>query len=70
MRMLELQRSSASRSVRERILEKTDVLVNEDVDERLSRAWGRSSWINKVGRGREEGLIGENGRKEFRLWSK
>jgi hypothetical protein len=49
MRMLELQRSSASRSaVRERILEKTDVLVNEDVDEGLSRARGGSSWINKV----------------------
>jgi hypothetical protein len=48
MRMLELRGSYASRSVGEKILEKTDELVNEDVDERLPGRWSGSPRINEV----------------------
>ena len=49
MRMLELRGSYTSRSVGEKILEKTDVLINEDVDEWFPGSWSGSPWINQVG---------------------
>ena len=47
--MLELRDRSTSRLVGEKFLEKTDELVNENVNERLPGRWSGTPWINKVG---------------------
>jgi hypothetical protein len=48
MRMLELRGHTPQGQSEKKILEKTDELVNEDVDERLPGRWSGSPWINEV----------------------
>ena len=54
MRMFELRKL---RLGGERILERTDVLINEDVYQRLSGVWSGSSWVDKAGRRRLKRLV-------------
>jgi hypothetical protein len=49
MRMLELRGDPPQGQSDRKFWKKTDVLVDEDVDERLPGRWSGSPWINEVG---------------------